>query len=61
MKFLSDFLRNLAILAVIGLALYVISPSIMTQVFNLFGTLFGPLIVILLIAAAALPRKRRRY
>lgn len=58
MRFLKDFLRNLGLLLVIGLVLYVLFPDIMRQVFQIYGALFGP-VVILIIIVAALPRKRR--
>ncbi|MDD5371584.1 MAG: nuclease-related domain-containing protein [Anaerolineaceae bacterium] len=57
--FLSDFLRNLAILVACGLALFLLFPAIMGQVFSLFGALLGPLAIILFFAFA-LPRRRRR-
>jgi hypothetical protein len=57
MQFLKDLLRNLAILIVIGLAVYFIYPDIMKQVYEFFGLLFGPL-VILIIIVFALPRRR---
>jgi hypothetical protein len=60
MQFLKDFLRNLAILLVIGLVLFVISPTMMTQVFQIYGAIFGPLSIALLVVFA-LPRKRDKY
>lgn len=59
MTFIQEFLRNLALLFVIFLGVYILAPDIVGQVVNLFGMLFGPL-AILLIVVAALPRKRRR-
>lgn len=58
MQFLKDFLRNLAILVIIGIFLLIAAPDMMRQVFELLGALFGP-ILILLVVVAALPRKRR--
>jgi hypothetical protein len=58
MRFLKDFLRNLGLLLVIGLILYALFPDMMRQVFQIYGALFGP-VVILIIIVAALPRKRR--
>jgi tetratricopeptide (TPR) repeat protein len=55
--FIKDFLRNLAILIIIGLALYIIFPDMMKRIFQLYGALFGPIAILLLIVAA-LPRKR---
>lgn len=60
MQFLKDFLRNLAILIAIGIVLYLLYPSWMSQVFNIYGLLFGPLAIVMLIVFA-LPRKKRRY
>lgn len=58
MRFLKDLLRNLAILIGILIVIYMISPDIMGQVFELFGSLFGPLAIVALIVFA-LPRRRR--
>lgn len=57
-EFLKDLLRNLAFLVGIGVVLYLIVPDMMKQVFQLYGMLFGP-IAILLVIVAALPRKKR--
>jgi hypothetical protein len=59
MDFLKDLLRNLALLLIIGVVLFILFPDTMKQVFQLYGALFGPLAIILLVVAA-LPRKRRR-
>lgn len=59
MSFFLKFLRNLALLLVVGIVLYLIYPDIMRQVYDLLGALFGPLILLILIVAA-LPRGRRR-
>lgn len=59
MDFLKAFLRNLALLVIIGVVLFVLFPQMMKQVYELFGALFGPLVIIL-VAAAALPRRQRR-
>ena len=58
MEFLKDLLRNLAFLIAIGIVLYIIAPDMMKQVFQLYGMLFGP-IAILLVIVAAVPRKKR--
>jgi len=58
MQSLKGFLRNLGALLIIGLVFFVLFPDIMKQVFQLYGALLGPFIVLILIAAA-LPRKRR--
>jgi len=58
MHFLKDLLRNLAILVGLLIVIFMISPDIMRQVFELFGGLFGPLAIVALIVFA-LPRRRR--
>jgi hypothetical protein len=59
MDFLKGLLRNLALLLIIGVVLFILFPDTMKQVFQLYGALFGPLSIILVVVAA-LPRKRRR-
>ena len=59
MKFLINFIKNLAFLAIIGVVLFIAAPDMMKQVFELYDGLFGPTIIIFLIVVAALPRKRR--
>lgn len=59
MQFLKDLLRNLLILAVIGIALLIFFPQIMSQVYNTLGLLFGPLIIVLVVVFA-LPKKTRK-
>lgn len=56
MKFLKNFLRNLAFIIILGLVLLLIFPGIMNQVREFFGALYGP-IVILMAIVAAFPRK----
>jgi hypothetical protein len=58
MEFIKHFLRNLVILIAIGVVLYIIAPGMMKQVFQLYGKLLGPLIIIVVIVVA-LPRKNR--
>jgi hypothetical protein len=60
MQFLKRFLFNLGALLVIGIVLYIAFPKMMGDVFQLYGALFGP-VFLLIVAAAALPRRRRRY
>jgi len=55
MKFLLKLLRNLAFLVGIGIVLYLLFPEIMADVFQLYGKIFGPLALLVLIVAA-LPR-----
>ena len=57
MQFIKDLLRNLALLLLIALVLFVIFPDIMRQIVQLYGLLFGPVILLLLVAFA-LPRRR---
>ena len=59
MQFLKDLLRNLAVLLVIGVVLFAISPQQMSRIAEVYGGLFGPLAIVLLIILA-LPRRRRR-
>ena len=60
MQFFKDFLRNLGLLIIIGVVLYFIAPKMMSQVIQLYGALFGP-VAILLVIVFALPRRRRRH
>jgi len=57
-EFIKDLLMNLLILVVIGIALFFLFPDIMREVFNLYGQLLGPLVIIILVVIA-LPTKRR--
>jgi len=59
MQFLKDFLRNLLFLLLLGVVLYFMFPDMMKQIFELYGLLFGPLAVVMLLAIA-LPRKKRK-
>lgn len=56
--FWKNLLRNLLILGAILVALLIISPGIMSQVYGLLGKLFGPLLIFLIIVAG-LPRSGR--
>jgi tetratricopeptide (TPR) repeat protein len=56
--FIKDFLRNLAILIAIGVVLFIVAPDFMNSVFQLYGALLGPIIIVLVVVAA-LPRKKR--
>jgi len=55
MTFLKKILRNLAFLVGIGIVLYILYPDMMSQVFELYWGIFGPLALLGLIVAA-LPR-----
>ena len=58
--FVIAFIQNLGILLLIGLILFIIFPDIMSQVFQVYGLVFTPALIVILIIVAALPRKRRR-
>ena len=58
MQFLKDLIRNLGILLVIGLVVFFMYPDLMKQVGEVFGSLFGPL-AILMVVVFAIPRRRR--
>lgn len=64
MNFLSAFLRNLLLLVGAGILLLILFPTIMGSVFGVYGAIFGPLAIIMLLVFA-LPqsksRKRRHY
>ena len=57
MKFLLKLLRNVAFLVGLGIVLYILFPEMMSQVFKLYGAIFGPLAFLALIVAA-IPRKK---
>ena len=59
-QFIKDVVRNLALLLILGVVLFLIFPDMMRQVLSLYGALFGPLIVVILIVAALRRRKSRR-
>jgi len=56
-QFFKNFLRNLFLLLVLGVVVYLISPEIMESVYKAFGQLFGPLAIIMVIVTA-IPRRR---
>lgn len=58
MGFFKDFLRNILILVAIVVVLFLIYPDIMKQVFQVYGALFGPLAIIMVLVFA-LPRRKR--
>ncbi len=58
MDFLKGLLKNLAFLLAIGVVLFVLFPNQMSQVFQLYGAIFGPIAILILIGAA-MPRKKR--
>ena len=59
MSFFKALLRNIAILIVIGVAMLIFMPEVMSEVYKTLGALFGPLLILMVIVAA-LPRKRSR-
>ncbi len=58
MRFFKSFIRNLVLLLVMGLVLFLLFPNIMGPVFHFSGLILGPL-AILVIIVAALPLGRR--
>lgn len=58
MDFLKGLLKNLAFLLAIGVVLFILFPNQMSQVFQLYGAIFGPIAILILIVAA-MPRKKR--
>jgi hypothetical protein len=58
-KFTINFLRNLAIVVVMAVILYVIKPEIMAQVFLEYWLYFTPLLL-LMVVLLAFPRKRKK-
>lgn len=59
MQFLKNLLRNLLILVALGVVVYLLYPTIMGQVFQVYWLLYGPLVIVMLVVFS-LPRKRRR-
>lgn len=59
MKFAINLLRNLAIVVVLAVILYVIKPEIMAQVFLEYWMYFTPLLL-LLVVFLAFPIKRKK-
>jgi hypothetical protein len=57
MDYLKIFLRNLGILVLIGVVLWILFPSWMTEVYKLYGAIFGP-IALLILVVAALPKRK---
>ncbi len=57
MKFLKGLIRNLVLLLIIGLVLYALYPDITLQIFRLYGALFGPVAIVILVVGA-MPRRR---
>jgi len=58
MDFLKGFLRNLALLAGLGLIVYLVEPEMVRQVIEAYWLIFGP-IVLLFVVVAAMPKRKR--
>jgi len=58
MDYLKVFLRNLGFLILIGIVLLVLFPSWIRDVYHLYGAIFGPLALLILVVAALPARKR---
>ncbi len=61
MEFIKGLIRNLVLLIIIGLILFLVFPSMMKQVFQLYGALFGPIAIIIIIAAAFPQKKHSKH
>ena len=59
MVFLKGFLRNLALLTVIGIILYLIEPGMVRQVIEAYWLILGP-IAIFMVIVFAIPRTKGR-
>lgn len=55
---LKRFLRNLAFLLIIGVVLFILFPNQMSQIYQLYGAIFGPVAILILIVGA-LPNNKR--
>jgi hypothetical protein len=58
-KFAINLLRNLSIVVILAVILYIIKPEIMAQVFLEYWMYFTPLLL-LLVVFLAFPRKRKK-
>ena len=58
-RFFLNFIRNLVILVVALIVMYLIQPEIFGLVYQTMGALFGPVLIIAMILVTALPRGRR--
>ena len=59
MEYLKKTLKNLGLLIIIGIVLLLIFPTQMSEAFNTLGGLFGPILILVLIATA-LPNKKSK-
>jgi hypothetical protein len=58
LKFVINLLRNLAIVVVLAVIIYIIRPEIMAKVFLEYWLYFTPLLL-LLVVLLAFPRKKK--
>ena len=56
-KFIKRLIQNLGLLLIIAIILFLVFPDMMRQVFQLFGGLFAPALIVILIVVAAVPRR----
>jgi len=59
MEYLKVFLRNLGLLVLIGVVLLILLPAQMTDIYKLYGAIFGP-VAILIVIVTALPNRRSK-
>ena len=57
---MSSFLRNLALLVVLGIVIFLLFPDMMKGVFGVYNGLGLLPVMVVLVILAALPRKKRR-
>jgi hypothetical protein len=60
MDFLKGFLRNLALLAGLGLIIYFIEPEMVGQVIEAYGLILGPIAILMVIVFAIPPTKGKK-
>lgn len=60
MDFFKDLLKNLGLLLLIGLIIIMLSPGWMGQLIHLFGTMLGPIAILMLIMLV-IPKGNRRH
>ena len=59
MDYFKRFLKNLGLLLALFVLLLIFSPTMMSDVFNALGAIFGPLLILMVIVAA-LPKKKSK-
>ena len=57
--YFKKFLRNLGLLAALLVLILILSPTMMSDVFNALGAIFGPLLILIVIVTA-LPKKKSK-